>query len=195
MIWSFSVETEMKHTPTRIKVIRMKTIVCLIMVCLLLGCSGSGNGSTNSFNMDYTPTDPFDNEPSGIMTFESVSNNICKEDGKPVIRLFSTTWCPHCQWVADTFDSVVQTYVDDGLIVAHHWELDTGDDTLTIQVEQAVPDDEMAVFFEFNPQESIPAFVFGCKYYRIGTAYEQENDLDSEAAEFIAVIEGLLTED
>ena len=126
------------------------------------------------------------------MTFESASGDICMEDGKPIIRLFSTTWCPHCQWISDTFDEVVQTYVDDGLIVAHHWELDTGDDTLTIQVEQAVPDDEMAVFLDFNPEESIPTFVFGCKYYRIGTAYEQENDLEAEAAEFMAVIEALL---
>ena len=170
----------------------MRTILCFILLCLLLGCSGSGNGPTGSFNTDNTSTDPSNNEPSGIMSFESVSGDICREDGKPIIRLFSTTWCPHCQWIADTFDDVVQMYVDDGLIVAHHWELDIGDDTLTSQVEQAVPDDEIAVFLEFNPQESIPTFVFGCKYYRIGTAYERENDLDSEAAEFKAVIEALL---
>jgi thiol-disulfide isomerase/thioredoxin len=184
----------MEHTPTRIKVITMRTIVCFILVCLLLGCSGSGNGSIGSFNTDNTATDPFDNEPSGIMTFDSVSGDICREDGKPVIRLFSTTWCPHCQWIGNTFDDVVQTYVDEGLIVAHHWEIDTGNDTLTNQIEQAVPDDEMAVFLEFNPRESIPTFVFGCKYYRSGTAYEQEDDLESEAAEFMAVIEALLTE-
>ena len=172
----------------------MRTIVYFILVCLLLGCSGSGDGSSGSTNTDNSATDPSDNDPPGIMTFESVSGDICMEDGKPVIRLFSTTWCPHCQWIADTFDEVVQTYVDEGLIVAHHWELDIGDDILTSQIEQAVPDDEMAVFEEFNPQESIPTFVFGCKYYRIGTAYEQVDDLESEAAEFRAVIEALLSE-
>ena len=86
-------------------------------------------------------------------------------------------------------------YVEDDLIVAHHWELDIRDDTLTDQAEQAVPDDEMAVFLGFNPQQSVPTFVFGCKYYRIGTAYEQANDLESEAAEFMAVIEALLSEE
>ena len=172
----------------------MKTILCLIQVCLLLGCSGSGDGSTGFIDTDNGGSDPFDNEPSGIMTFESASGDICMEDGKPIIRLFSTTWCPHCQWISDTFDEVVQTYVDDGLIVARHWELDIGDDILSSQVEQAVTDDEMAVFQDFNPQESIPTFVFGCKYYRIGTAYEQEDDLESEADEFIAVIEALLSE-
>jgi len=172
----------------------MRTIVCLMLVCLLLGCSGSGDGSTDFTNTDNAAIDPFDIEPSGIYTFESVIGDICREDDKPVIRLFSTTWCLHCQWIADTFDDVVQMYVDEGLIVAHHWEMDIGDDILTSQVEQAVPDDEMAVFEEFNPQEFIPTFVFGCKYYRIGTAYEQENDLESEAAEFMAVIEALLSE-
>jgi len=85
-------------------------------------------------------------------------------------------------------------YVDEGLIVAHHWEVDTGDDTLTDQVEEVVPDSEVAIFDDINPQGSIPTFVFGCKYYRIGTGYEQEDDLESEAAEFMAVIEALINE-
>jgi thiol-disulfide isomerase/thioredoxin len=172
----------------------MKAIVIFILVCLLPGCAGLGDGSTGFVNTDNEATDPVDMESSGILTFESVSGDICREDGKPVIRLFSTTWCPHCQWIGDTFDDVVQTYVDEDSIVAHHWQVNTGDDTLTIQVEQAIPNEEMAVFDEFNPQGSIPTFVFGCKYYRIGTAYEQENDLQSEADEFISVIEALLSE-
>jgi thiol-disulfide isomerase/thioredoxin len=183
--------------------IMMRTIICLIPVCLLLGCAGSDDDSTDYTNTDDAAIDPFDDgaidpfdiEPSSIETFESVSGDICTEDGKPIVRLFSTTWCLHCQWIGDTFDAVVQMYVDEGLIVAHHWEVDIGDDTLTSQVEQAVPDDETAVFDEFNQQESIPTFVFGCKYYRIGTAYEQENDLESEAAEFMAVIEALISEE
>ena len=167
----------------------MRTIAYLILVCLLLGCSGSGDGSTGFVNTDNGATDP---SPSGILTFDSVNGDICVEDGKPVIRLFSTTWCPYCQWISNTFDEVVQTYVDDGLIVARHWELDIGDDTLTAQVEQDVPGDEMAVFDEFSDADgSIPTFVFGCKYYRIGTGY---NDLEAEEAEFIAVIEALLSE-
>jgi hypothetical protein len=80
------------------------------------------------------------------------------------------------------------------LIVAHHWEVDTGDDTLTGQVEEVVPDSEMAIFDDINPQGSIPTFVFGCRYYRIGNGYEQEGDLESEAAEFEAVIEALIDE-
>jgi len=166
----------------------------LIAGCLLLACSGSGDESASPYYSDDGTLNPYDIEPSEIKTFESIDGEICREDGKPVIRLFSTTWCSHCRWIANTFDAVAQMYMDEGEIVARHWEVDTGDDVLTEQVEQAVPDSEDAVFKAFNPRESIPTFVFGCKYYRIGTGYEQENDLKAEAAEFMAVIEALINE-
>jgi hypothetical protein len=58
------------------------------------------------------------------------------------------------------------------------------------QESQAWLDEKMTGFNDINPQGSIPTF--GCKYYRIGNGYEQEGDLESEAAEFEAVIEALI---
>lgn len=173
---------------------RLKIInyFCLSLVTVIgyITIAASGGGGSDSSN--DTTINPYDIEPSKITTFSDNGSNICTEDGKPVIRLFSTTWCPHCQWVSDTFDAIVKMYVDRGLIVAHHWEVDTGDDTLTAQTENSVPVSELSVFDEFNPQNSIPTFVFGCKYYRIGNGHESEDDLKAEAAEFMAVIEKLL---
>jgi len=169
-------------------------VISFVLVCLITGCGGSGGSSTVSDYSGGGTIDPFEIDPSSIETFESGGGDICREDGKPVIRMFSTTWCPHCQWISDTFDAVVKMYVEEGAIVAHHWEVDTGDDTLTEPVEQGVPDDEWAVFNEFNPKQSIPTYVFGCTYYRVGNAYEQEDDLEAEAAEFMAVIEALIAE-
>lgn len=113
----------------------------------------------------------------------------CTENGKPIISLYSTTWCPHCQWVGDTFDKVAKEYVAQGKIVAHHWELDTKTDTIT-GASGDIPASEMAVYQKFNPQGTIPTFVFGCKYYRIGNAYESEGTagLTKEEAEFRNVI-------
>jgi len=178
------------------KTTKMRVLVCFILVFFFIGCSGSDNSSKKSNSSDDTTIDPYEIEPSSIQTFSSVpgSDGVCTEDGKPVIRLYSTTWCPHCQWIGSTYDAVVKMYVDEGLIVAHHWEVNTGDDTLTDQVEEDVPDSEMAIFDDINPQGSIPTFVFGCKYYRIGNGYQQEGDLESEAAEFEAVIEALINE-
>ena len=121
--------------------------------------------------------------------------NICKQDGKPIIYLFSTSWCPHCQWIKDTFDKVVNEYVSQGKIVAYHWQLDTHDDTLTSAVETQVPAEALAVYNKFNPDGSIPTFVFGCKYWRIGNGYESQNDLAAEETEFRALIDKIIASD
>lgn len=125
-------------------------------------------------------------------TFYEVDNPICKDGDKPIIRLFSTTWCPHCQWSGPTFDKIVKDYIKGGKIVAYHWELDTGDDTLTTKIEERVPNEEEAIYNQFNPSGSIPTFVFGCRYYRVGNGYERENDLAAEEKEFREIIDKLL---
>lgn len=125
-------------------------------------------------------------------TFNVGQGEIQYENGKPVIRLFSTTWCPHCTWITDTFDNVIKEYVQTGQIVAYHWDLDTGDNTLTDDVETEVPQSELAVFQTFNQRGSIPTFVLGNKYWRIGNGYEGQNDLIAEEAEFRRIIEKLV---
>jgi len=135
------------------------------------------------------------NEPSSSNPFQKVEgNSICKEDGKPIIRMFSTTWCPHCEWIRPTFDAVVKEYVDQNKIIAYHWQVDTQDNTLTDVIEQSIPDNEMAVYTQFNPKGSIPTFVFGCKYYRIGNGFESQQDLNAERVEIEKVIDQVIAE-
>jgi len=124
--------------------------------------------------------------------FKDNGNEVCEIDGKPVVRLFSTTWCPHCQWVGETYESVVTEYVNAGKIVAYHWEMDLGDDTLTQAFEGEIPASEAAIFSSASPKGNVPAFVFGCKYERIGNSFEEEDDLAKEDAEFRRVIDLLL---
>lgn len=129
----------------------------------------------------------------GIITFaEKKDAVVCQEDGQPVVYLFSTTWCSHCNWIKDTFDQTMADYVKAGKIKAYHWELDTGDNTLTSAKETEMPAAAMAIYSEFNPDGSIPTFVFGCKYFRVGNGYEAQNDLAAEQAEFKAVIKDLI---
>ncbi len=125
-----------------------------------------------------------------IQTFSSSSNSLCTIDGKPVIYMFSATWCPHCRWAGPVFDKVVESYGNQ--IVAYHWEMDTGNNVLTPEIETNVPDDQMQIFRRYNPGGGIPTFVFGCRYYRIGTGFEAEDDKTAEEAEFRAVIDKLL---
>jgi len=144
---------------------------------------------------------------SGIKTFKQTAGQLDLVDGNLVVRLFSTTWCPHCQWIKETFDSEMKKYAAEGKIIAYHWEVDTGDNTLTEAVETEVPESEMAIF-RANGGGSVPAFVFGGKYVRVGNGFESQNPSDAanpasdlskqhlelEKQEYAAVIAQLLKE-
>jgi thiol-disulfide isomerase/thioredoxin len=133
--------------------------------------------------------------PTTITTFQVFPNaQVCAQDGKPIIRLYSTTWCPHCKWVNDTFNGVMKEYVDSGKIVAMHWDVDIKDDQFTPKIEDNFPKAELDIFESANANGTIPTYVFGCKYYRVGNGFESQDDLDAEAGEFKAVIEKLLKE-
>lgn len=146
-------------------------------------------------NSQYETTDTSSIAPTSISTFNVISNaEICTEDGKPIIRLYSTTVCPHCRWINSTFNGVMDEYMKSGKIVAHHWDVDMGNDQFTPSKESAVPQAEVDLFKSVNPRLSVPTYVFGCKYVRVGNAYETQDDLAAEAGEFKAVIEKLLQE-
>jgi len=148
-------------------------LVAFLLVALPIGVNAETNGKEGTFNVN--------------------EGEIEYEDGKPVIRLFSATWCPHCKWIGDTFDIVAREYIEKGRITAYHWQIDTGDNTLTEGIETELPQSALAVFNSFNPQGSIPTFVFGSEYWRIGNGYERENDLVAEESEFRAIIERLIS--
>jgi len=125
-------------------------------------------------------------------TFIDTGQQACLQDGKPVIRMFSAADCAQCQWVAAAFDSAMQKYAD--AVVAHRWELDTGDDQLTGQRETEIPAGELTIFEQVNPDRSVPTFVFGCRYVRIGNGYGEEQDLGKEGEEFREIVRRLASD-
>jgi len=171
----------------------------ILGVMFLSGKSGNGpkvTGQQDTAGANNVQTQPVAQNPAqvpGVSTYsEKAEAEICKEDGKPVVYLFSTTWCPHCQWIKDAYDEVVSKYVNEGKIVAYHWDVDTNNNTLTSEKETVVPAKDLAIYKEFNPGGSIPTFVFGCKYSRIGNGFERQDDLDAEKSEFEALIQDLI---
>lgn len=128
-------------------------------------------------------------ETTTITTFKATGDELCTEEGKPLVILYSTTTCPHCVWMKDTFDSVVSEYDN---IAAYHWELDKGDNILTEFMESTLPKEHINILKAYNPNGYVPAFVVGCKYFRIGNGYESSQDLTSEAAELRAVIDSVI---
>jgi len=129
-----------------------------------------------------------------IGSFYEVANaDICYKNDKPVVILFSTTWCPHCAWIKETFETTVQDYSDQ--IEAYNWEIDTGDNALTEKIEEKVPANHKGLFLQYSNGGSVPTFLFGCKYYRIGNGYEGlNNGLELEQKELKSIIEKLISE-
>ena len=160
----------------------MKKYVLLFFFLLLfiLGCTNENAGRVT---IDRSTADP-------IQTFQETGDELCAtEDGKPIIRMFSTSWCPHCKWIRETYTETLESY--GGKIQGHLWELDTNDDLFTPKKE-SVPPSELELFNTYNPEGSIPTFVFGCQYVRVGNGYEVEGNLAAEINEFNAIIDALL---
>lgn len=167
----------------------------LVMAANLIKFPGKATTPKTPATNAQTPASDISQEVVGQAgTFLEVSESVCTENGKPVIYMFSTSWCPHCAWARQPFADAVKSYVAQGKIVAYDWELDTYDNTLTTAKETAIPADANALYEKYNPAGSIPTFIFGCKYYRIGTGHEKTADKNAETQEFKQLIDKLLLE-
>ncbi len=157
--------------------------IVILLTVIITGCTSKNAGQIH-INRQQAP--------QGIRTFQETRDSLCTdEQGKPIIRFFATSWCPHCKWIKSTYIQVMKDYIAEGKITAYLWEVDTNDDLMQ-EGQQPVPESEKELFKKYNPKGSIPTFVFGCKYYRIGNGYEHLNDLEAEKAEFRVVIDSLL---
>jgi len=125
-------------------------------------------------------------------TFNETTGPVCVKNGKPIIRMYSTPWCPHCNWVKGTFDRVAKEYASEDKILAYHWDLEEYDDLLTPAYEGTIPESEIDLYEKYNPEGYVPAFIFGCKYMRTGNGYESTGDLAAEEAEFRDIIDELV---
>lgn len=128
-----------------------------------------------------------------IRTFEQVDNNICLgADEKPVVILYSVSWQDASQFGTDAFEQALIGYED--TLEAHMWEVDTDDDLLTEEVETEMTEQHKTLFKRFNPGSSVPAYLIGCKYFRIGNGYWEEKDSASEILELQAIFDEILFE-
>jgi len=83
-------------------------------------------------------------------------------------------------------------YVEKGLIEAHHYDVVTKDDLLTSYIETKIPQKYLEINRKRNPKRYVPYFIFGCRFDRIGTGYEDQDDFFSEEMEMRQVIDALL---
>lgn len=115
-----------------------------------------------------------------IKAFKQTDDEICRENEKPIIRLYTTSFCRVCKKVGKDFDDIVKKYINEGQIVAYHWDIDIGDNLLTNKIENGTPRAEVNILKKYNPSSTVPTFVFGCKYVAVGSGISI-----SELEEFI----------
>jgi glutaredoxin len=119
--------------------------------------------------------------------FKNTNEPLCNKDAKPIMRLFTTTTCPQCSTAKKAFDSTVKKLIEQDKITAYHWELDIGDNTLTTEIEKGIPRSEVELFKKFNSKSTVPTYIMGCKYVRIGNAYDMDY-IQGESTELTNII-------
>lgn len=120
-----------------------------------------------------------------LKRFEATNDKICNEE-KPVVRMYTTSWCEVCNESSIVFENAVKDFVNDGNISAVHWSLDTGDNLLTSKKENGVPQEEIDLFKKYSPDKLVPAVVLGCKYKYVGKLSSEDEE------EFKAILKTLI---
>ncbi len=103
--------------------------------------------------------------------YEVTGDFLCMENNKPIVELFTAKNCKPCQWVGKAFDSVTASFN----VSAHHWDLTSGDDLLTKEKEQKIPEIHMRIFKKYDKNMAIPVVIVGCQYVQIGTKFRDIN--------------------
>lgn len=93
--------------------------------------------------------------PATIGNFLATEDEICQEDGKPVVYLFGMSTCPHCTWEHPIFEKVTAKFTDE---ISIHDNMD----------KQGVDQEIWERYSEIN-RGAIPFMVFGCRYVRVGS--------------------------
>lgn len=149
--------------------------------------------TTQSWSADTADLSGDKNHDLYFPTFNNTGLDTCADDkGRPVILLFSMESCSHCKWAGDMFDFIVRYYQANGLVEAHHYDIVTGDDHLTDEIETEIPPAHLQIKEYGDPKGLVPYYNFSCRYERIGNGYEEEGDISAEGEEIRRVIETLL---
>lgn len=106
-------------------------------------------------------------QPSGgsetiIGGFSVSTDEVCTEDGKPLVYFFGSEGCPHCVWEHPIVEEVMAKF--EGYISFHN-NMDS--------------DADMDIFSKYSTG-GIPAIVLGCKYYRVGSGENAGKEQESE---------------
>jgi len=104
--------------------------------------------------------EPVVQEGITIGNFSVSSDEICLEDGKPIVYFFGSESCPHCGWEHPVVQEVMADF--EGLVSFH--------DNMNMQ-------EDMDVFDKYS-SGGVPTLVIGCKYYRVGSGENEGKETE-----------------
>lgn len=97
------------------------------------------------------PAEPEEQEETTLGNFSVSNDEVCQEDGKPVIYFFGSTGCPHCTWEHPIIETVAAKFAN---YISFHNNMDS--------------DEDMDIFGRYSTG-GVPTLVLGCRYYRVGS--------------------------
>jgi thiol-disulfide isomerase/thioredoxin len=102
---------------------------------------------------------------STIGNFSVLEEEVCQEDGKPIVYFFGSQTCPHCSWEHPLLEAVIDKFSNQ---VSFHNNMDSDEDT--------------DVFQEYTPVSKgyIPFILLGCQYARVGSGENYGEDLEED---------------
>lgn len=111
--------------------------------------------------IDESQKDSTKGKTTTVGSFSRNENEVCKENGKPIVYFFGSTSCPHCQWEHPIIERAAEKFKDQ---ISFHNNMDN--------------DADGEVFAEYS-SGGVPTIVLGCKYSRVGSG-EQMGEEEEE---------------
>ncbi len=94
--------------------------------------------------------------------FNISEDEICLENGKPLVYFFGSESCPHCSWEHPVVQEVAVKFGDN---ISLH-------DNMESDADQDV--------FQKYSTGGVPTLVLGCKYYRVGSGEQSGREAEIE---------------
>ena len=98
--------------------------------------------------------------------FLVLGEELCTEDGKPIVYYFGSSGCPHCRWEHPIIQEVAKQFGD---AISFH-------DLMDKQEEMEV----FQKYFDIN-RGGIPFIVLGCQYARVGSGERMGEEAEKQA--------------
>jgi len=101
-----------------------------------------------------------------IGNFIVSTDEVCKEEGKPIIYFFGADWCGGCRWEHPVIENVTVKF--EGYISFHD---------INIDLDYSTADQEI---FDKYSTGGVPTLALGCRYYRVGAGTNMGEDMEAK---------------